>query len=190
MEGMTEDHEGIFVDIMPRNHLCLFLTKWEKRRRRTRRRKNRDGERKKTPAAEFLSQEYTTWYMPNKCPPRGGMVTREIDWTLSFKEIIIVTKAVFFSEPSIEIYNNRRINSYDGKQLVSEASLSSDCEMKSDASSGYQTEISTDTVSQSQSSRELKTSGFPCNPGMQKHELFFLLWLISTLLYLKGRSDC
>ena len=27
MEGMTEDHEGIFVDIMPRNHLCLFLTK-------------------------------------------------------------------------------------------------------------------------------------------------------------------
>ena len=27
MEGMTEDHEGIVVDIMPRNHLCLFLTK-------------------------------------------------------------------------------------------------------------------------------------------------------------------
>ena len=27
MEGMTEDHEGIFVDIMPRNHLFLFLTK-------------------------------------------------------------------------------------------------------------------------------------------------------------------
>ena len=27
MEGMTENHEGIFVDIMPRNHLCLFLTK-------------------------------------------------------------------------------------------------------------------------------------------------------------------
>ena len=48
----------------------------------------------------------------------------------------------------------------------------------------------TDTDSQSQSSRELKMSGFPCNPGMQKHELFFLLWLISTLLYLKGRSDC
>ena len=96
MEGMTEDHEGIFVDIMPRNHLCLFLTKWEKRRRRTRGRKNRDGERNKTPAAEFLSQEYTTWYMPNKCPPRGGMVIREIDWTLSFREIIIVTKAFFF----------------------------------------------------------------------------------------------
>ena len=96
MEGMTEDHEGIFVDIMPRNHLCLFLTKWDKRRRCARGGKNRDGERNKTPAAELLSQEYTTWYMPNKCPPRGGKVTREIDWTLSFKEIIIVTKAFFF----------------------------------------------------------------------------------------------
>ena len=84
-----------------------------------------------------------------------------------------------FSEPSIEIYNNQRTNSYDG----------SDCEMKADAASGYQTKISTDTDSQSQSSRELKMSGFPCYPGMQKHELFFLLWLISTLLYLKGRSD-
>ena len=55
--------------------------------------------------------------------------------------------------------------------------------MKADAASGFQTKISTDTDSQSQSSREL-------NPGMQKHELFFLLLLISTLLYLKGRSDC
>ena len=61
--------------------------------------------------------------------------------------------------------------------------------MKADAASGYQTKISTDTDSQSQSSSALKMSGFPCNPGMQKHELFFLLWLISTLLYLKGRSD-
>ena len=76
--------------------------------------------------------------MPNKCPPREGMVAREIDWTLSFKEIIIVTKA-FFSEPSIEIYNNQRTNSYDGKQLVSETSLSSDCEMKADAASRYLT---------------------------------------------------
>ena len=39
--------------------------------------------------------------------------------------------------------------------------------MKADAASGYQTKISTDTDSQSQSSRELKMSGFPCNPGMQ-----------------------
>ena len=177
MEGMTEDHEGILVE-----------KKWEKRRRRTRGRKNRDWERNKTPAAELLSQEYTTWYMPNKCPPRGGMVTREIDWTLSFKEIIIVTKAFFFSEPSIEIYNNQRTSSYDGKQLVSETSLSSDCEMRADAASGYQTKISTDTDSQSQSSREL--SGFSCNPGMQKHKLFFLLLLIITPLCLKGRSDC
>ena len=88
---------------------------------------------------------------------------------------MIVTKA-FFSEPSIET------NSYDGKQLVSETSLSSVCELKADAASGYQTKISTDTDSQSQSSRELKMSGFSCNPGMQKHELFFFLLLISTLL--------
>ena len=57
--------------------------------------------------------------------------------------------------------------------------------MKADAASGYQTKISTDTDSQSQSSRELKMSGFSCNPGMQKHELFFLLLLISTL----GKRD-
>ena len=90
----------------------------------------------------------------------------------------------------MEIENNQRTNSYEDEQLVSETSLSSDCEMKADAASGYQTKISTDTDSQSQGSRELKMSGFSCNPGMQKHELFFLLLLISTLLYLKGRSDC
>ncbi|XP_073237499.1 uncharacterized protein [Porites lutea] len=46
-----------------------------------------------------------------------------------------------------------------------ETSLSSDCEMKADAASGYQTKISPDIDSQSQSSRELKMSGFSCNPG-------------------------
>ena len=55
MEGMTEDHEGIFVESMRRNHFRVFLTKWEKRGRRTRDRKNRDNERNKTPAAELLS---------------------------------------------------------------------------------------------------------------------------------------
>ena len=29
-------------------------------------------------------------------------------------------------------------------------------------------------------------SEFACNPGTQKHDLFFLLLLISTLLFLKG----
>ena len=33
MEGMTEDHQRIFVDSMPRNHFCLFLTEWEERGR-------------------------------------------------------------------------------------------------------------------------------------------------------------
>ena len=36
MESMTEDHEGIFVDSMRRNHFSLFLTKCEKCGRRAR----------------------------------------------------------------------------------------------------------------------------------------------------------
>ena len=35
MEGMTEDHEGMFVESMGRNHFRVFLTKWEKRGRPT-----------------------------------------------------------------------------------------------------------------------------------------------------------
>ena len=62
--------------------------------------------------------------------------------------------------------------------------------MKADAASGNPTKISMNTDSQSQNSRKRKMSEFSCNPGMQKHELFFLLLLISTLIYLKGRSDC
>ena len=51
---MTEDHEGIFVESMRRNHFFLFLTKWEKRGRRARERaKNRDRERNRMPTAEF-----------------------------------------------------------------------------------------------------------------------------------------
>ena len=62
--------------------------------------------------------------------------------------------------------------------------------MKGDAASGNPTKISANTDSQSQNSRRNKISEFSCNPGMQKHELFFLLLLISTLLYVKGGSDC
>ena len=86
----------------------------------------------------------------------------------------------------MEIENNQKRNSYDDEQLVSETSLSSDCEMKADAASGNPTKISTNTDSQSQNSRKCQMSECSCNPGMQKHELFFLLLLISTLLYLKG----
>ena len=46
--------------------------------------------------------------------------------------------------------------------------------MKADAASGNQTTISTNTDSQSQNSGKRKMSEFSCNPGMQKHELFFL----------------
>ena len=88
----------------------------------------------------------------------------------------------------MEIENNQRTNSYDDQQLVSETSLSSDRELKADAASGNPTKISTNSDSQSQTSRKRKMSEFSCNPGMQKHELFFLLLLISTLLYLKGEA--
>ena len=90
----------------------------------------------------------------------------------------------------MEIENNQRANSYDDEQLVSETSLSSDCEMKADSASGNPTKISMNTDSQSQNSRKRKMSEFPCHPGMQKHELFFLLLLTSIVLYLKGGSDC
>ena len=93
----------------------------------------------------------------------------------------------------MEIENNQRTNSYDDEQLISlisEASLRSDCEVKADTASGNPTKISTNTDSQSQNSRKRKMSECYCNPGMQKHELFFLLLLISTLLYLKGGRDC
>ena len=66
--------------------------------------------------------------------------------------------------------------------------------MKADAASGKPTKISTNTDSQSQNSRKRKMSEFLCNQGMQKHDLFFLLLLTSTLLYLRGGgvggSDC
>ena len=68
----------------------------------------------------------------------------------------------------MEIENNQKRNSYDDEQLVSEASLSSDCEMKADAASGNPTKISTNTDSQSQNSRKRKMSQLSCNPGMQK----------------------
>ena len=90
----------------------------------------------------------------------------------------------------MEIVNNTITNSYDDEQLVSETSLSSDCEMKADAASENPTKISMNTDSQSQNSRKGNMSEFSCNPVMQKHELFLLLLLTSTLLYLKGRSDC
>ena len=61
--------------------------------------------------------------------------------------------------------------------------------MKADATSGNPPKISTNTDSQSQNSGKRKISEFSCNPGMQKHELFFLL-LITSTLYLKGGSDC
>ena len=47
--------------------------------------------------------------------------------------------------------------------------------MKADATSGNPTKISASTDSQSQNSGKRKMSEFPCNPGMQKQELFFLL---------------
>ena len=82
----------------------------------------------------------------------------------------------------MEIENNKRTNTSNYEQPVSETTLSSDCEMKADAASGDPTKISTNTDSQSKNSRKRKMLEFSCNPGMQKHELFLLLLLNSTLL--------
>ena len=82
----------------------------------------------------------------------------------------------------MEIDNNQRTNTSNYEQPVSETSLSSDCEMKAEAASGNPTKISTNTDTQSKHSRKRKMVECSCNPGMQKHELFFLLLLNSTLL--------
>ena len=82
----------------------------------------------------------------------------------------------------MEIDNNQRTNTSNYEKPVSETSLSSDCEMKAEAASGNPTKISTNTDSQSKHSRKRKMVECSCNPGMQKHELFFLLLLNSTLL--------
>ncbi|CAH3029004.1 unnamed protein product, partial [Porites evermanni] len=92
------------------------------------------------------------------------------------------------TEDHEEIDNNQRTNSYHNEQLVSETSLSSDCEMKAEAAPGNPTKISTNIDSPFHNSRKRKMSEFSCNPDMQKHELFLLLLLTSALLYLKGRS--
>ena len=82
----------------------------------------------------------------------------------------------------MEIDNNERTNTSNYEQPVSETSLSSDGEMKADAASGNPAKISTNTDSHSRNSRKRKMLEFSSNPGMQKHELFFLLLLNSTLL--------
>ena len=82
----------------------------------------------------------------------------------------------------MEIDNNQRTNTSNYEQPVSETSLRSDCELKADAASGNPTKISTNTDCQSKNSRKRKMLEFSCNPGMQMHELFFLLLLNSTLL--------
>ena len=76
--------------------------------------------------------------------------------------------------------NNQRTNSYDDEQLVSETSLGRNCEKKVDAASGNQTETSTVKVSQLQNSRKRKMSESSCDPGKQKHDLFFLLLPMGT----------
>ena len=70
--------------------------------------------------------------------------------------------------------NNPRTKSHDDKQLVSETTLTSDCVMKADSTSGNPTKISTNTDSQSKNSRKRKMLEFSCNPGMQKLRVVFL----------------
>ena len=74
----------------------------------------------------------------------------------------------------MDIDSNQRTNTSNYEQPVSETSLSSDCEMKADATSGNPTKISTNTDSQSKNSRKRKMLEFSCNLGMQKLRVVFL----------------
>ena len=163
MESMTEDHEGIFVESMRRNPFFLFLTKWEKRGRRATGR-----ETKRRPLSFYPRNTQPNILCPTNVRPGEECAQLELtklSW-LSFKEIIIVTTELVFAGPSTEIDNNQRTNSYHNEQLVSETSLSSDCEMKAEAAPGNPTKISANTDSQSHNSRKRKMSEFSCNPGM------------------------
>ena len=61
----------------------------------------------------------------------------------------------------------------DDDRLVSERPPGSNSEKKVDAASGNQTEISTNTDSQSQNSRKCKLSGSFREPGMKFFSFYF-----------------
>ena len=61
----------------------------------------------------------------------------------------------------------------DDDRLVSERPPGSNSEKKVDAASGNQTEISTNTDSQSQNSRKCKPSGSFREPGMKFFSFYF-----------------
>ena len=81
--------------------------------------------------------------------------------------------------------NPRTDASTDDNRLVSERSPGSNSEKKVDAASGNQTEMSTNTDSQSQNSRKRKLSGSSRDPGMK-----FFLSLLLTHITLKGGVIC
>ena len=81
--------------------------------------------------------------------------------------------------------NPRTDASTDDNRLVSERSPGSNSEKKVDAASGNQTEMSTNTYSQSQNSRKRKLSGSSRDPGMK-----FFLSLLLTHMTLKGGVIC
>ncbi|KAM7440860.1 hypothetical protein ABFA07_010029 [Porites harrisoni] len=114
------------------------------------------------------------WSKDRKCRLKEAVTLRdnygmEYNWTKQIKEL--VDRMISLThEPSMEIENNQRTNSYDDQQLVSKTSLSSDCEMKADAASGNPTKISMNTESQSQNSRKRKMSEFSCNPGTSSED--------------------
>ena len=85
--------------------------------------------------------------------------------------------------------NNQRTNSYDDEQLISETSLGRNFEKKVDAASENQIEISTVKVSQLQNSRKGNMSESSCDPGKQKHDLFFLLLPMSTSVIVRTLKD-
>ena len=63
--------------------------------------------------------------------------------------------------------SKRRMYSRVGERLVSETSVDSNCQRKTDAVPGNQTKIITVNVSQSQNSRKRKNSESSGDPGKQ-----------------------
>ena len=81
--------------------------------------------------------------------------------------------------------NPRTDAATDDDRLVSETSPGSNSEKKVDAASGNQTEISTNTDSQSQNSRKRTLSGSSRGSGMK-----FFFPLLLTHMTLKGGVIC
>ena len=94
---MTENHEGIFVESMSRNHFCPFLTKWKTHGRRTKERKNRDGERNadRWVLSKGIHNLIYAWQMSS--PGRNGHTWNWL--SLKFQRDYYCNQSLFLQSP-------------------------------------------------------------------------------------------